>query len=209
MKTFFKIITFYLGILSAQNTDAQSVMLKGTAFFFPTDVGGFGVLDAGIETKITQKSSMQIGFGTSFLSGEDLSVYKYIFTTQWRYHFKKDNWFKTPFLGALVQRHNNDKGEGVYNSTYPTYGGWKTTKSKKTGLGFIVGQNIRIYKRLGCEFHAGLIAELGDKNITTEFTSTQKKFETIKNDVNARPFLGFNFFVALGKVNPDLMVKKK
>ena len=139
MKTIFKILLFYFTILNAQNIEAQSVMLKGTAFFFPTDVGGFAVLDAGIETKITQKSSVQISFGTSAQSGEDLSVDKYIFTAQWRYHFKKDNWFKTPFLGALIQRHNNDKGEGIYN---PTYQGWKTTMSKKWGLGFIGGQNI-------------------------------------------------------------------
>lgn len=206
MKTFFKIITFCLGILSAQNTDAQSVMLKGTAFFFPTDVGGFTILDVGIETKITPKSSVQISYGLLFQNEESLTVDKYILTAQWRYHFKKDNWFKTPFIGGLIQRHNNEKGEGVFN---PTYQGWKITEMKKTGLGFIVGQHIRIYKRLGCEFHAGLITELGDKNITTELIGTQKKFETIKNDVNARPFLGFNFYLALGKVNPDLMVKKK
>ena len=46
MKTVFKVILFYFTILSAQNIEAQSVMLKGTAFFFPTDVGGFGVLEA-------------------------------------------------------------------------------------------------------------------------------------------------------------------
>ena len=83
MKIFFKIITLFLSTLIAQNINAQSVMLKGTAFFFPTDVGGFAVLDAGIETKITQKSSVQISFGTAAQSGEFLSVDKYIFTAQW------------------------------------------------------------------------------------------------------------------------------
>lgn len=207
MKTFFKIITFCLGILNAQNIEAQSVMLKGTgiAFFSPNDIGGFAILDAGIETKITQTSSVQLSFGTSIRRGDETNNDKYIFTAQWRYHFKKENWFKTPFLGALIQRHNYSKSEGIYNPPY----GSKTTVSKKTGLGFIVGQHIRIYKRLGCEFHAGLIAELGDKNIRTKLTGTQEQFETIKNDVNARPFLGFNFYLALGKVNPDLMVKKK
>jgi hypothetical protein len=206
MKTTIKIIAFCLSILGLQNIEAQSVMLKGTIFFFPTDVGGFAVLDAGVETKINPTNSLLFSVGASTQSGEDLSVNKNIFTAQWRYHFKKENWFKSPFLGALVQRHSNDKGEGIYN---PTYQGWKTTMSKKWGLGFIGGQNIQIYKRLGCEFHGGLISEMGDKNITTELIGTQKSLMKIKNDINVRPFLGFNFYLALGKVNPDLFVKKK
>jgi hypothetical protein len=206
MRLILKITTTFLLVLGLQNIDAQSVMLTGAALVFPTDVGGFVVVDIGVEAKIGQFMSAKLSVGTNTQSGESLTIDRTIVSLEGRHFFKNPLWHKAPFLGLVAQFHSYDKGEGIYESSYV---GWKETQYQKWGLGLIGGQRFQLYKRLGCELHGGFTTEIGDKTAILEYNGKGKQTAIDKNHIGARLFWGFNVYVALGKMNPEYLKRKK
>ena len=173
---------------------AQKAMLKGIAFIVLSE-GGPAVADIGVEIPLTKKVTVELSFSGSSFS----DVSKDAWSLQSRYYFLKqdDTWANAYFVGGVLQKYNRTLS---YTESYP----YENNATKSTAAGIIVGRNQRIYKRFGIDMHLGLVGLLGNQIITTTYAAPRPQDISAKNNVlDAHFFWGVNFYLALGKMQPQ------
>ena len=202
------IISALLITLFSMNAAAlysQMVMLKGAVMLIPEP--SFGVVDAGIECKVSKNISFQLSYSIRTYGAYD-HFDKDVLSFQSRYYFKGKRWNQSPFVGLVIQKfHRKDAAETYLerdNLRYQTY------ETDKQALGIILGQHIKIYKRLGLDIHAGFVYQKGDETyrLYNANPSTPKELLYKKNVVGTRPFAGFNLYFAIGKMPPKIEKSK-
>ena len=200
MKTQKLLLIFISSFLFLQNINAQYLMFKGTAALVVADLSVLLILDTGIEIKITEQFTGQLSYSKSYFgNGYTRRREKTIWTPQLRYYLKKDSWSTSPYIGILLQKHVGRNEEFDDTSVYDH----KIVTFKRLGAGFIFGHHIKIYKRLGIDIHIGALGEKGDEStMVTAYPSRQVTVDKVEiGKTNARIFAGFNFYLAIGKIN--------
>lgn len=191
-------------ILSAQNVCAQKAMLKGGGILLLDLESSAGIIDVGFEYKINKKFSVQLSGSASGKNGNDEgSNNKTVVSLQSRYYLNGEKWGRSPFAGVVVQklRTTDWRLEGGFHSPDSYIGLEK--KANKAALGFILGHNVQIFRRIGLDFHVGAVGQLGRETRVSKASKTAPALTTVrKNALDARPFWGVNLYIALGKMPP-------
>ncbi len=185
---------------------SQIVMLKGAVILIPEP--SFGAADAGIEFKVSKNISLELSYSISTRGNYD-HFDKDVLSFQSRYYFKGKRWNQSPFVGLVIQKFHRKNAAETYierdNLKYETY------ETHKQALGVILGQHIKIYKRLGLDIHGGVVYQKGDETYRLYNSIPFKPIEFLnkKNVVSTRPFAGLNLYLAIGKMPPKVEKTKR
>ncbi len=180
---------------------SQFAMLKGAVMLIPGP--SYGVADAGIEFKVSKSVSLELSYSVRMFGIYD-GFYKDVLSFQSRYYFKGKRWNQSPFVGLVIQKFHRKDGAETYikrdNLKYETY------ETHKQALGVILGQHIKLYKRLGLDIHGGIVYQKGDETyrLYNANSTNPKEFLYKKNVVGTRPFAGLNLYFAIGKMPPKV-----
>ena len=195
-----------LFLLNSAVIYSQTVMIKGALMLIPGP--SYGVADAGIELKVSKNISLELSYSIR-MRGDYDHFDKDVLSFQSRYYFKGKRWNQSPFVGLVIQKFHRKDGAETYlerdNLRYQTY------ETHKQAVGVILGQHIKLYKRLGLDIHGGIVYQKGDETYRLYNANSLKPKEFLykKNVVGKRPFAGLNLYFAIGKMPPKVEKNKE